>query len=98
APAALDAQEPEGVRLGLLYQPEYQPGLVVLPLAAEGMAASVAAPIHRLLVQDFDYSDRFEVLQAGAAGVEDTVNLALWKERGADWVLQGVLEPGVAGG
>ena len=37
-------QDPEGVRLGLLYQPEYQPGFVVLPFAGGGSAATADNP------------------------------------------------------
>jgi TolB protein len=97
APAALSAQE--GVRLGLMYQPEYQPGLVVLPFAGEGAASRAALPIERIIRQDLDFSNRFEMLSAAAAtSPGGTVNLQLWKERGADWVVQGTLTPGPAGG
>jgi TolB protein len=89
----------EGVRLGLLYQAEYQPGLVVLPFASSGATERLAAPIHAIIRQDLDFSDRFE-MRAGATGLTPgaPVNLALWKERGADWVLDGALTPGQAGG
>lgn len=92
----LAAQE-DGVRLGLLYQPEYQPGLVILPLDAAG-AEPEASTVQTILRQDLDYSDRFE-LQSGAVGTQpgEPVNLALWKERGADLVLQGTLRPAGAG-
>lgn len=87
-PGPLSAQDPEGVRLGLLYQPEYQPGLVVLPFAGEGGGA--VETIQSVIAQDLDYSDRFQ-LRSVTEGVPpgETPNLALWKERGADWVLQG---------
>jgi TolB protein len=98
APAALSAQV-EGVRLGLMYQPEYQPGLVVLPFAAPGEAAGPAQAVHGIIRQDLDFSDRFELIQTPAAGEPgDPVNLPLWKERGADWVVEGELRPGAAGG
>jgi TolB protein len=38
--------------------------------------------------QDLDFSDRFKVSE-GAARAGEPLNLALWKERGADWVLTG---------
>lgn len=87
------AAQEEGVRLGLLYQPEYQPGLVILPLDARG-ADPEGATVQTILRQDLDYSDRFEI-QAGAVGMQpgEPVNLALWKERGADLVLEGTLRP-----
>jgi TolB protein len=93
-PAALRAQEPEGVRLGLLYQSEYQPGLVVLPIAAPGELARAAGTIQTVLRQDLDYSDRFQI-RTGTEGVKagDSVNLKLWKQRGADWVVDGTLAP-----
>jgi TolB protein len=89
-PGALAAQDPEGVRLGLLYQPEYQPGLVVLPF--EGAGGGAVSSIQTIIAQDLEYSDRFQlrsVTEGGAPG--EALNLALWKERGADWVLQGAV-------
>lgn len=97
-PTALAAQV-EGVRLGLMYQPEYQPGLVILPFAAEGTALTAMQSVRTILGQDLDFSDRFEMLQSGAgAEAGEPVNLSLWKERGADWVLDGAMSPGPAGG
>jgi TolB protein len=90
----LRAQDPEGVRLGLLYQPEYQPGFVVLPFGGGGSAAAVQAIIR----QDLEYSDRFKMNAAAAtAAPGQAVNLALWKERGADWVLEGTVTPRAGG-
>ena len=93
-PGALAAQDPEGVRLGLLYQPEYQPGLVVLPFEASGGAAPTGASVQGIIAQDLEYSDRFQLRSmTEGAGSDESLNLALWKERGADWVLQGALAP-----
>jgi len=97
-PGILSAQDPEGVRLGLMYQPEYQPGLVVLPFAAVGGADRVAQPIQGIIRQDLDFSNRFELRAVEGAAAGEPVNLQLWKERGADWVLDGALNPGPAGG
>ena len=88
-PAVAAAQDPEGVRLGLLYQPEYQPGLVVLPFTATGSASAAAGAIQTIVARDLEYSDRFQLRAAEAAAAAQPLNLALWKERGADWVLQG---------
>jgi TolB protein len=89
APAALAAQDPQpqGVRLGLRYQAEYQPGFVVLPFGGAGADA-----VRAIVRQDLDYSDRFEMKEADA-GVRagEPVNTRLWKERGADYVLEGEL-------
>lgn len=92
APTLLAAQDPQGVRLGLLYQQQYQPGLVVLPFAAAAGREQAAGPVQGIIRQDLQYSDRFEVKDPGAglrAGAP--VDVALWKERGADWVLDGSL-------
>src|SRR5690554_1707520 len=90
-PAALSAQDPEGVRLGLMYQPEYQPGLVVLPFQASDGAGGIASMVQGIVAQDLDYSDRFQLRSVTDGPVEDPINLDLWKERGADWVLQGTV-------
>jgi TolB protein len=75
------------VRLGLRYQAEYQPGFVVLPFGGAGADA-----VRAIVRQDLDYSDRFEMKEADA-GVRagEPVNTRLWKERGADYVLEGEL-------
>ncbi|HUE96857.1 MAG TPA: hypothetical protein VMN39_09365 [Longimicrobiaceae bacterium] len=95
APAV--AQNVEGVRLGLLYQPEYQPGLVVLPFTAEPGAERAVPTIRGIVRQDLDYSDRFSMMADPASSAGDPVNLPLWKERGADWVLEGSVRAGTAG-
>jgi TolB protein len=97
-PGLLQAQDQTGVRLGLLYQPEYQPGLVVLPFAGVGGADRVAQPVEGIIRQDLDFSNRFELRRSEGAEPGEAVNLSLWKERGADWVVQGSLTPGAAGG
>ena len=55
----------DGIRLGLMYQPEYQPGLVVLPFAGDAGAARLAQPVNAIIRQDLDFSDRFKVLHEG---------------------------------
>jgi TolB protein len=92
-PALLTAQTPEGVRLGLLYQPEYQPGMVVLPFDGGGSAAAV----HGIIRQDLDFSDRFQMREPTGATPGQPVNVALWKERGADWALEGTVTPRTGG-
>lgn len=91
-PGLLSAQDPEGVRLGLLYQTEYQPGLVILPFTTTDAPAAVTTAIQTIIARDLEYSDRFQVRTAAdAAEAGAAINLALWKERGADWVLEGAL-------
>ncbi|HET6765112.1 MAG TPA: hypothetical protein VFH27_15610 [Longimicrobiaceae bacterium] len=93
-PSAAPAQDTTGVRLGLVYQTEYRPGFVVLPFAGEGAAAQVRA----IVARDLDFSDRFEMRDPGpGTRAGEPVNAALWKERGADWVLAGQLRPGPSG-
>jgi TolB protein len=97
-PGLLSAQDPEGVRLGLLYQSEYQPGLVVLPFAAIGADAGAASAVQAIIARDLEHSDRFQLRAVTDAPVQgEPLNLALWKERGADWVLEGSLAPRDAG-
>jgi TolB protein len=93
-PAALHAQDPEGVRLGLVYQAEYQPGFVVMPFAAATGAEEATPLVLQIVRQDLDFSDRFE-LRDGTSPMRpgEAVNTALWKERGADWVLLGSVQP-----
>jgi TolB protein len=98
-PSGLAAQDVEGIRLGLMYQPEYQPGFVVLPFSGEGDSDRLAQPIRTVIRQDLDFSDRFDLSVGGTGGAAgEAVNLQLWKERGADWVLEGGLRPGPSGG
>lgn len=96
--AALHAQDPAGVRLGLRYQTEYQPGLVVLPFASASGVERAADPVRGIIRQDLEFSDRFELRDPGA-GVRagEPVNAALWKQRGADYVVDGALTPRPSG-
>jgi TolB protein len=95
--APLAAQDVEGIRLGLMYQPEYMPGFVILPFGGSGGAARLAGPVNRIVETDLGFSDRFEMMGAGTGTLPgDSINLPLWKERGADWVLEGTLTPASA--
>jgi TolB protein len=98
-PTALLAQDPEeGVRLGLVYQAEYQPGFVILPFAADRGAEQATALALQIVRQDLEFSNRFD-LRHGTAPTRpgEAVNTALWKERGADWVLVGGVQPARGG-
>lgn len=77
------------VRLRMTYEPQYEPGFVVLPFGGDAGAAEAVRGIVR---QDLDFSDRFELKEPSGARATDEVNVALWRERGADWVLQGSVE------
>ena len=91
-PLSLAAQDPEGVRLKLTYQAEYQPGLVVLPVGGPN-----GQLVRNIIRQDLDFSDRFRVSEGAGPRPGEALNLALWKERGADWVLTGEVVPRGAG-
>lgn len=80
------------MRLQLQYQPDYQPGFVVLPFGGSGAAA-----VQGMVRRDLDFSDRFAMREATGARAGQPVNVALWKERGADWVLAGELVPRAGG-
>jgi TolB protein len=92
APAA--AQDSVGVRLRLRYEPRYEPGFVVLPFGGNDVAARAAREVVR---QDLEYSDRFELKDAAGARPGDPVDAAAWRERGADWVLDGSVESSAGG-
>ena len=96
-PSGASAQDSTGVRLGLVYQTEYQPGFVVLPFGGQGGTAGAATTIRQLIRRDLDYSDRFELKDATGVVAGEPVNAALWKERGADWVLEGEVTPRAGG-
>jgi TolB protein len=86
----LSAQE--GVRLEVTYRGDHQPGLVVLPFVATGGADRAVNAVRGIIRQDLDFSDRFAV-NDNVSGVRagDAVNVRLWRERGVDWIVEGVL-------
>lgn len=96
SPAAAQT-DTAGVRLGLVYQNVYRPGFVVLPFAAGPGAEGAMTSVRQIVRRDLDFSNRFELREATGASAGEPVNAALWKERGADWVLQGEVRPGAGG-
>lgn len=91
------AQEP-GVRLEVTYRADYQPGLVVLPFVTENGADRIGSTIRGIIRQDLDFSDRFTINDnLGGVLPGDPVNLGLWRERGADWIVDGVVSGGPGG-
>jgi TolB protein len=82
----------EGVRVGVDYSPGVRPGLVVLP----GRGLDSARAIVR---RDLDYTDRFEMITVadapdiastgrGASGDGGGVNYGLYKQLGAEFVVE----------
>jgi TolB protein len=78
---------PAGVRLRMTYESQVAPGLVVLPFAGdEGGAA------RQIISRDLEFSDRFEMKDAPGGTPAERPDIAAWRERGADWVLQGAID------
>jgi TolB protein len=81
-PAA--AQDSVVIRLRATYESGQTSGFVVLPVA--GTAGAEITPILR---RDLEFSDRFEMAEPTGARAGERVDLAVWNQRGADWVLEG---------
>ena len=99
APAAATAQEPQrdsiptDVRVGILYQPVFRPGIVVPVIPAPSELSEVADSARAIILRDLDYGDRLEVMSLGEdIPHEGPVNYGLWDELGAVWLLIGVIE------
>lgn len=101
APARLVAQDTttRGVRIGLRYDPGTKPGIAVLPIS--GVHGD---SIRRILERDFDYSDRFAVINLSssegyllsggtAAGAPVPLNYPLFARLGAAAVVQATPTP-----
>src|SRR5690606_30765183 len=95
--ASLEAQDVEGVRIGLTYDPSSKPGIVVLPIA--GPAGD---SIRTILQRDLDYGDRINVIGGQGselsvpAGASGAPNYALYARLGATGVVEAVAAPGGA--
>ena len=84
---------PSDVRVGIVYQPSFRPGIVVPHMTAAPELEELADSVRTILRRDLDYSDRLEVLAAGEDVPSDgPVNYGLWDQVGAVWLLVGVLE------
>ncbi|HEU4456620.1 MAG TPA: hypothetical protein VFR81_26370 [Longimicrobium sp.] len=96
APAAAqrDTVPQTGVRLQLRYEARYEPGFVVLPFGGNEVAGRAVREIVR---RDVEYSDRFEMREATGVRAGEAVDAAAWRERGADWVLDGSVEAAAGG-
>jgi hypothetical protein len=85
------------VRLRATYEVGNLSGFVVLPFGGGGDLADAAAESAEIVRRDLDFSDQFKLAAATGARAGDPVNVALWRERGADWVLTGTLAPRAGG-
>ncbi|MFQ5746379.1 MAG: hypothetical protein ACE5HF_04065 [Gemmatimonadota bacterium] len=88
-PAALRAQEPGDVRVGITYTPGFRPGLVMTPTTAADSALGVlATAVDSIVRRDLDYSDRFEIVEVpDSLRTGGPVNYGLWNQLGAVWLL-----------
>lgn len=87
APAAA-AQEDEGVRVGIRYEPGYVPGMAVTDVSGRPSLSAVAARVDSILRRDLDFSDRFDMLNVpDSLGTGTGVNYGLWNEMGAVWLV-----------
>jgi TolB protein len=87
--AAQNDTTPAGVRLRMTYETTYAPGFVVLPFAGDEGGAARA-----IVRRDLEFSDRFEMKDPPGGTPAERPDIAGWRERGADWVLQGAVEGG----
>jgi TolB protein len=82
------AQDQEGVRLGITYQPGYVPALVVAPIKSDPALQAVALEAADILRTDLDYSDRFEIIPVPDSMRSDgPPNYQLWNQLGAVWLV-----------
>lgn len=91
----IHAQDVEGVRIGLTYDPSAKPGIVVLPVS--GPAGD---SIRTIVQRDFDYGDRINVIggQGSDLGIPGgsggALNYALYARLGASGIVQMIAAPG----
>jgi TolB protein len=85
--AAQNDTTPAGVRLRMTYETQYAPGFVVLPFAGD-----VGGAARTIVRRDLEFSDRFEMKDPPGGTPADRPDIPGWRERGADWVLQGAVE------
>jgi TolB protein len=90
APSA--AQDSVVVQLRTTYETQAAPGFVVLPFGGAGGEA-----VRAIVQRDLQFSNRFQVREATGARAGEPVNVELWSERGADWVLAGSVVPRAGG-
>jgi len=93
------AQQPErdsiptDVRVGILYQPSFRPGIVMPPISAGDELRELADSARAIILRDLDYGDRFQVMRVGEdVPLEGPVNYGLWDQLGAVWLLVAAVE------
>ena len=98
-PLSATAQEadrdsiPTDVRVGIVYQPTFRPGIVVPEFRAPDELRELADSVRSIIRRDLDYSDRLEVMSVGAdVPMDGPINYGLWDQMGAVWLLVGAVE------
>ncbi len=93
------AQEPQrdsiptDVRVGILYQPAYRPGIVVPEIPAPDELRELADSARAIILRDLDFSDRLQAMRVGEeVPLGGPVNYDLWDQLGAVWLLIGMIE------
>lgn len=87
-PPAVQAQEDEGVRVGIEYEAGYVPGMAVTSASGRPALEDVAVRVDSILRRDLEYSDRFDMLAVpDTLGSGSGVNYGLWNELGAVWLV-----------
>lgn len=84
---------PTDVRVGILYQPSFRPGIVMPAIEAPDELRELADSARAIILRDLSYSDRLNPMQVGEdIPQRGPINYALWDELGAVWLLIGVIE------
>ncbi len=93
-PARGSAQDTiPGVRLGLIYESNYQPALAIKPFTSRFGGRGVESQTQAIIGRDLRYSDRFTMMDSiPASMVGEGVDYQLWDQLGATWLLTGQVE------
>jgi TolB protein len=84
---------PTDVRVGILYQPPFRPGIVMPRISVEDTHLELADSVRAIILRDLDFSDRLQVMRVGEdVPLEGPINYGLWDQMGAVWLLIGMIE------
>ncbi len=94
--AAQEAQRdsiPTDVRVGILYQPTFRPGIVMPRISVDETHLELADSVRAIILRDLDFSDRLQVMRVGEdVPLGGPINYGLWDQMGAVWLLIGMIE------
>lgn len=84
---------PSDVRVGIVYQPAFRPGVAVPEFDAPDALRELADSARAIIRRDLDYSDHLEAMSAGEdMPRQGPINYGLWDQLGAVWLLVGAVE------